>query len=813
MKTIEQVKEKFPYVDFNEKYQKIFDMIKSDKCYLNIIGSAGCGKAQPLNIIIPTPNGNKRFGDLKVGNFVFDRNGNPTKIIGVYPRGKLDLYKVVLSDGRETYCNDDHLWSYYTSKGNLKTLSLREIMDKGIISYSKSKTDDRIRNNCKFKIPTHKSVEFDIGAKLPIDPYVIGVFLGNGCNLQKQLSLSSTDEFIVKECAKLLNFDYDKHSEKNYTWTFMYKEKIGKKIRPQTLDIFSEFKDELCVKSNFKRIPYVYKFSSKEERLSLIQGLFDTDGSITQNEGRMNLTYSSTSIGLINDIKEVLLSLGYVSTIYLDERDNKNKSYNLIVNINDDEKLKLFRLPRKLNKINCRNKRRNYNKVGIKEIIPMNKKVDMMCIKVDNDEGLYLTSDYIVTHNTTCIKLLSYALEDENLVICATTGVASALLNDSGVKCTTLHSTFNLSVQDVFGEVILKKPSEKAIDLIDNIDYLIIDEMSMLSCDTFDYLIQLIHNCRWDNSIPKIILFSDVCQLPPVIKSDDSIKEYYEKRYDGKHYFFNSKFFNKLEFQTILFDKVYRQDKDVQFKEMLNRIRVGKQTDEDLKLLNTRVIDECEWEADHEDSVRICCTNKEVEKFNNIYLDVLDTPIVTVKAKISGDFRNSQEFKSGLYPEYINLKVGATVMITRNDVNEPRMFVNGDVGILKEINLYDDKPYAIVTLKDDNGSSYDIYVKESTTNLYDYDITKEGDKIKVEANIKGSYTNIPLKIAFASTVHKNQGKTLKCGIFDKGWWIANNGVYVALSRFRTLDSLCLTKPLTHKDIKVEKEALEFLNNL
>lgn len=417
------------------------------------------------------------------------------------------------------------------------------------------------------------------------------------------------------------------------------------------------------------------------------------------------------------------------------------------------------------------------------------------------------------TGKSTLIKILNYALSDYNVVTCATTGVASALLSESGISCTTLHSTFNLGAQDVFGTVILKKPSEKTLRIIDNLDYLIIDEVSMLSCDTFDYLITLIHNCRLDNSIPKIILLGDVGQLPPVVKSDDKrITDYYNNTYGGKHYYFNAKYFSKLNFKTIIFDKVYRQDKDVKFKEILNRIRIGEPTDEDLMNLNSRVIDECEWEADHEDSIRIVTTNKDVQKFNDMYLDVLNSPLITLRAKIEGLFRDSQEYKSGLYPEFVNVKKGARVMITRNDVNEPKMFVNGDIGTLKEIHLNDEKPYVTVELTDDNGNNFDVYVQESTTFLYDYNIQKMDDKIKIQPNVKGSYTNIPIKIAYASTVHKNQGKTIKKGMFDKGWWLAENAVYVALSRFRKLEDLALAKPLKKSDIKVNKEALEFLHN-
>lgn len=353
---------------------------------------------EPMDITIPTPDGYKRLGDLKVGDYVFDRKGKLTKVLGIFPKGKQDLYKIKLADGRETYCNDEHLWSVYTSRGNLKTFTLREMMDKGIIVQYNCK-DGKVLNNCRYKIPTHLAVGFNSTAKLPVDPYVVGSFIGNGCNLERQLSLSSDDEWNVRECARLLGFGYKKVCKKNYTWVFSYPEgrrPEGKAIRPQTLTVFKGLEKEICVKSTEKRIPEIYKFASKEDRFSLIQGLFDTDGSVGIND-RCNVIYSSSSYGLMKDVQEVLLSLGYISTIQTFDRGVKGIQYEMIVNTDNIDKKKLFRLPRKLERIRNTKRRRNYSKVGIKEVVPCNKKIEIPCIKIDNEEGLYLTNDYIVT--------------------------------------------------------------------------------------------------------------------------------------------------------------------------------------------------------------------------------------------------------------------------------------------------------------------------------------------------------------------------------------------------------------------------------
>jgi len=809
LRSLEEIKTKYPYLDINDKYKQIFNILENTNDMLNIVGEAGCGKAQPLDTIIPTPNGYKRFGDLKVGDYVFDRNGKPTKVIGVYPRGKLDLYKVTLSDGRETFCNDDHLWSYYTSRGNLKTVSLREMIDKGIIKETRSKNDNRIRKNCRFKIPTHNQVEFNFHDKLPIDPYVIGAFIGNGCNLEKQLSFSSNDEFTVSECSKLLNFDYDKLSDKNYTWVFRYKEKCENpnKIRPQTLEIFSEFKNELCVKSNLKRIPQIYKTSSIKNRLSLIQGLFDTDGSITESDGRMNLSYSTTSINLANDIKEVLLSLGYVSSIHLYKRDNKNDCYTLNVNINDFEKYNFFRLPRKLEKIKCRNKNRNYNMVGIKKVTPMNTKVEMMCIKVDNDEELYLTNDYIVTHNTTLLEILNFAIKG-NVMICASTGVASSLLSSAdGVFATTIHSAFNIAPQTIYSNSFPKLNFLKK-EVISNTDCLIIDEMSMVNASLFDYLINLIKYTR-HGSLPRIILFSDILQLEPVIGNNDVVTNYFKNLYKGNVFYFNSNAFKDLNFKTILLNKVYRQNGDNEFKDILNRIRVGKATRYDLDKLNTRVATEDEelyWEIDHPTSLKIVTTNKNAERYNNMRYELLEGEEFIYRANMTESFVASDLYKSGLYPEEIKLKIGASVMILKNDINKE--YVNGDMGIVESCDVEN----RTVRVKLNSGKL--VTVHEYETDEYDYYVEKNDDgSTSVYTRVKSSYINVPLKLAYATTVHKSQGLTLDYGCFDKGSWVTNASVYVALSRFKRLEGFILSKPLEMKDILINDEALSFLNNV
>lgn len=421
---------------------------------------------------------------------------------------------------------------------------------------------------------------------------------------------------------------------------------------------------------------------------------------------------------------------------------------------------------------------------------------------------------------TTLLGIIKYALSNYTVITCATTGVASALLNNDNpdIKATTLHSVFKIKPQDIYGQGLgsTEKVDSNTSTIIEKMDYLIIDECSMLSASLFDYLIAKIEYVRRKAGIrelPKIILFGDIMQLPPVIKDQPEIIKYYEDLYNGNYYYFNSNKFNDYNFETICLKQNYRQSEDTQFRSILNRIRVGKVTDEDLVILNSHVVDDCEWLADHENSLRICTTVKNVEIHNRVALDMFDTPPISFYPKIIGDFRLSPEYKSGNYPDVLTLKVGVPVMITRNDLSESHEYVNGDMGTLIECDI--DNRKVVVKLAN---SDKIVCVPDFTTETYDYEVGRNNSgTITVTPHCTGAYTNIAVKVCASATIHKTQGLTISgFGLFDKGkpnGWIPESGMYVALSRFKELNHLGLVYPINKKDIKVNKEALAFLRKL
>ena len=473
-------------------------------------GYAGVGKAQPINTIIPTPQGDKRLGDLRVGDYVYDRFGKPTKILGVFPQGELPCYIVTFEDGRTTRCNDQHLWSYYTSKGNLSTKTLREMIDAGL-KYSG-------RGTYKFKVPVSCPVEYE-HKDFKIDPYVMGAFLGDGCCKERQLTISSEDEEIPQKIASLINGICHKQSELNYSWTFSPKDlsvlKKETQTKFQTKDFFEDFLKEVCVEAAEKMIPDIYKKGSIEQRFSLLQGLMDTDGTICRTDNhRFNMCFTSVSLTLIEDIQEILWSLGYQSTITQDkrvEKYNTGECYTLNINIPNEEKYKFFRLKRKRDVgllAKDYHKRKDYYKTAIVNVEKEPGSCPMVCILVDNIEHLYLTNDFIVTHNTTVVKAVIQSLPHINpetdVVYTSFTGKAVQVLQSKGNhNVSTLHKLLYEHVMMPDGSFISTKKSHI------NYKVVIVDEISMVPKKLLDDLMS--HNVY-------VIALGDPMQLLPVSK-------------------------------------------------------------------------------------------------------------------------------------------------------------------------------------------------------------------------------------------------------------------------------------------------------
>lgn len=397
-------------MNFNERQKKV---IYAEEPKILCLATAACGKALPNLEIIPTPNGPKAVGEIEVGDYLFDRYGNPTKVLGVYPQGKKEVYELTFGDGRKARSSIDHIWyvhkKTWKNKEEYREYTTKQIIEERVLNSDRS---------ANFYIPIAEAVKYP-ERKYDIHPYVIGAMLGDGCCAgNNYLTISSKDNIVPNRILSLLNGSELYDNKANYNWTF--KDENGHLIKTDILP------PSVRERAEYKYIPCEYKYGSIEQRLELIRGLMDTDGSI-QIDQRDNhkaggtITFTSISLMLILDVQEVLQSLGYSSTISEDKRDKYTTgvAYRLIINIPNSEKYKIFWLPEKKEKalsIKDIPQNKNFNRTSIRSIEDLEVEEEMTCFYVDNEEHLFLTSNYVVTHNTRVLtERIRVLIEDKGI--------------------------------------------------------------------------------------------------------------------------------------------------------------------------------------------------------------------------------------------------------------------------------------------------------------------------------------------------------------------------------------------------------------
>lgn len=384
-------------VDKLKTLRRILDTLNKENRLGIYVGLAGSGKAMPKDTLIPTPDGEKILGEIKVGDFVFDRKGHPTKVLGVYDRGVRRCFELTFSDGRKTRCCDEHIWPCYTSRKNLKNLTLQEMMEKGIRISAKS--------GGRFRMPINGCVEFS-EKELPVHPYILGVFLGDGCCKERYLTLSSNDRPVVEKVEKLLNANAEKLSENNYSWRFM---KGGKAVT--TKEVFGDIASWVMRGSNEKAIPADYLHGSRDQRIALLQGLFDTDGSVSCKSNGL-ASFSTTSSELYYGVSYLLRSLGLPTSTSskavcrgrVKQNGTCSTDYVVRTHLKPDQFDVCFSLPRQVEKLRSvfgtwKRPSKCTERVAltdVREIEPC----EQVCILVDNPEHLFLANDFLVTHNT-----------------------------------------------------------------------------------------------------------------------------------------------------------------------------------------------------------------------------------------------------------------------------------------------------------------------------------------------------------------------------------------------------------------------------
>jgi hypothetical protein len=360
------------------------------------------GKAEYINNMLYTPTGKKRIGDIKIGDAVMNPDGTSTLVTGVFPQGQKELYRVFFNDGFSILVCKEHLWSVYASdndKINPHVLSVDQLLDlegsvkslgvgKNKTKIYNTKTYYKKGNTSKWKIPITNPLIFDKN-EIPLDPYFLGLLLGDGGISTRSIHYTSADKELIDHIKTVLPPDISIKQTGKYDYRIS-----TSKSRNSIMGILRSLNLQ-GTKSQTKFIPEIYKYSSIDNRLALLQGLMDTDGYC----GNHGAEYYSISFNLANDVVDLVHSLGGIARIRKKITNKKKKNgvgYIYIVRVSLPKMFNPFRLKRKSNLYKPSNKFSRY----ISDI-KFEKIDEAICISVENPNNLYITEHGIVTHNTT----------------------------------------------------------------------------------------------------------------------------------------------------------------------------------------------------------------------------------------------------------------------------------------------------------------------------------------------------------------------------------------------------------------------------
>jgi uncharacterized membrane-anchored protein YhcB (DUF1043 family) len=396
------------------------------------------------------------------------------------------------------------------------------------------------------------------------------------------------------------------------------------------------------------------------------------------------------------------------------------------------------------------------------------------------------------TGKTTFLKNLRSHC-NKRIVVVAPTGVAA--INAGGV---TIHSFFQLPFSPYIPGAKMNSDyamRKEKIRIIRTLDLLVIDEISMVRADLLDALDTVLRQYR-RSSLPfggvQLLMIGDLQQLSPVVTDD--IRDIIYSNYDTP-YFFSSKALSRTVYATVELKKIYRQ-KDEGFVEILNKVRNNNVDAATLEALNSRYIEDFN-PSDEEGYIRLSTHNNKADAVNNIKLDALKGKTVTYTSSVEGTFPETS------FPadKELRLKVGAQVMFLKNDVQAVKRYYNGKIG--RVVGLTDE----VVRVECDG---QEIEVSAEKWSNTKYVLNKETNEInEVE---EGSFTQIPLRLAWAITIHKSQGLTFDKAIIDAQMSFSHGQVYVALSRCRTLEGMVLGSRLSYGSFVNDRSVAAFIDD-
>lgn len=420
-------------------------------------GKTGSGKALPLDNKILTPNGWIKMGDIKVNSIVYDKDGNECQVKGVFPQGIKDIYKISFNDNTSTNCCKDHLWATYNNYE-------RNITHK----YSIRNTESIMCG--KYSIPYNNIIPFS-KKELLLHPYVLGALIGDG-ELSTMIKFTNAEKDVVDKVSRYLP-DNDMLNKFEYN-SYRLKRKQYNNNITDTLTHIKKY--ELDNKKSYEKfIPKDYLYSNIEDRTILLHGLMDTDGYTCKNG---NVSYSTTSKQLANDVCFLVRSLGgrakltkrHTSYTYKGIKKLGRLSYTIfiwfyndIIPVTSKKHVTRYKFPRKFNhKIIT-----NIEYIG---------KQEAQCIMINSPTSLYITDDFVVTHNTT-MALRNIAAAQRRGESCAwlrvEKGCNRQYMERIGVDTSKLLIVENLPHGEAYLDILIQLIKEE-------VDMIIVDSISAL---------------------------------------------------------------------------------------------------------------------------------------------------------------------------------------------------------------------------------------------------------------------------------------------------------------------------------------------
>lgn len=339
-----------------------------------------CGKALSNNELVHTPSGAVKMGSLSVGDFVTGSDGYPTKVIGYFPQGERDVYRVQCSDGSSVLCDIEHLWEVRVgTQKSSRLLTTKELMAQDKRCF----------------LPQRPVVQYPY-RDLPIDPYLCGLLIGDGTlGTLGSVYISSKDQEIIDYCKDIAAL-YECSLQKRGDYTYQFVSRVNN-FHGNSYNILGDLVRGagLACTSYYKSIPEEYLVSGKEQRLSLLQGLMDTDGYCGKNG---TSEFYSVSLQLCKDVERLAKSLGFNCVLHKKLGRYKGKQHiSYRVRFSRSPHMVPFRLTRKV--ANYSTSLIKERSIYIKSIDPAGRE-ECSCIKVEASDGLFVAGDFVVTHNT-----------------------------------------------------------------------------------------------------------------------------------------------------------------------------------------------------------------------------------------------------------------------------------------------------------------------------------------------------------------------------------------------------------------------------